>query len=55
MAGKPWYTNGYIEIQLNPDIESIPNGFYKGRKPLSDEQKYLRLQKCNICMNRSRC
>ena len=41
MAGKPWYNNGIKEIQIGNN-EIIPNGFVKGRLPLTDEQKKLR-------------
>lgn len=39
MAGKPWYNNGEIERQIGPN-EEIPDGFIKGRLPLSNETKY---------------
>ena len=38
MAGKPWYNNGEIEIQKG-SWEEIPDGFVRGRLPLSDERK----------------
>ena len=38
MAGKPWYNNGEIEIQRG-SWEEIPDGFVRGRLPLSDERK----------------
>lgn len=38
MAGKPWYNNGEIEIQKWPN-EEIPDGFVRGRLPLSAETK----------------
>lgn len=38
MAGKPWYNNGIIEIQRKID-EEIPDGFVKGRLPVSAEIK----------------
>jgi hypothetical protein len=31
MAGKPWFNNGIIEIQRNPNKEQIPEGFVRGR------------------------
>lgn len=39
MAGKPWFTNGVVEIQRNPKIEQIPEGFVRGRLPLTEEHK----------------
>lgn len=41
MAGKPWYNNGIKEIQIGKN-EIIPNGFVRGRLPLTDERKKLR-------------
>ena len=41
MAGKPWYNNGIKEIQIGNN-EIIPDGFVRGRLPLTDEQKKLR-------------
>lgn len=38
MAGKPWYNNGDIEIQKG-SWEEIPDGFVRGRLPLSDEKR----------------
>lgn len=38
MAGKPWYNNGKIEIQRGQS-EEIPDGFVRGRLPLSTETK----------------
>ena len=35
MAGKPWYNNGQIEIQRGIN-EIIPDGFVRGRLPLTD-------------------
>lgn len=39
MAGKPWYNNGVIEIQKGSD-EIIPDGFVRGRLPVSDLARY---------------
>lgn len=41
MSGKPWYNNGIKEIQIGNN-EIIPDGFVRGRLPLTDEQKKLR-------------
>lgn len=38
MAGKPWYNNGDMEIQKG-SWEEIPDGFVRGRLPLSDEKR----------------
>lgn len=46
MAGKPWYTNGIVEIQISVEKgEIVPDGFYRGRKPISQEENELRLLK----------
>lgn len=39
MAGKPWFNNGIIEIQCNPEKEELPKGFERGRLPLKQESK----------------
>jgi len=42
-----WYTNGEIDICINSsNTEPIPDGFYPGRKPLTDEQKQKLVGKC---------
>lgn len=38
MAGKPWYNNGEIEIQVGQN-EIIPDGFTRGRLKWSQERK----------------
>lgn len=51
MAGKPWYTSGIAEIQV--DItkgEVIPEGYRRGRKPLTTSQKEVRTQKYRNAM-----
>lgn len=44
MAGKPWYNNGKIEIQIGAN-EKIPDGFVRGRKPLTQEERQSRTNK----------
>ena len=44
MAGKPWYNNGIEEIQVG-NTEAIPDGYIKGRKPLTPEQKQIKINK----------
>ena len=39
MAGKPWYNNGEIEIQRGAN-EEVPDGFIRGRLPVSDSARY---------------
>ena len=39
MAGKPQFNNGIVEIQRNPDKDIIPEGFVRGRLPLSQSHK----------------
>ena len=38
MAGKPWYNNGEIEIQVG-NGEIVPDGFVRGRLPWSQESR----------------
>jgi len=38
MPGKPWYNNGIIEIQCG-DSDIIPDGFSRGRLPVSDDTR----------------
>lgn len=52
MAGKPWYTNGDTEIQIDISKgEIIPDGFHRGRKPLDNSKKELRTQKFKNTFN----
>lgn len=44
MAGKPWYTNGIDEIQRGINDE-IPDGYYPGRKPRTQQEKEISLNK----------
>ena len=46
MAGKPWYTNGIDEIQVNTlKGEIIPDGYYKGRRPRTARERATANQK----------
>lgn len=50
MAGKPWYNNGIKEIQIGPN-EVIPDGYVRGRLPLTQQQKQQRTNKFLATMN----
>lgn len=50
MSGKPWYNNGINEIQVGSD-EVIPDGYVRGRKSLTLEQKQLRTNKYLYTIN----
>lgn len=42
MAGKPWYNNGKNEIQIDVNKgEIIPDGYVRGRKPRTQQEKEL--------------
>ena len=50
MAGKPWFNNGEVEIQRNPDKEHIPEGFVRGRLPNANMRESLKKYHANLSL-----